>query len=693
MSRQSNYTALGGGLDLVSPRISMPAGHCLAASNHEPSALGYRRIDGFERFDGRTRPSKASYWVLNFDAGTTAVAEGDTVTGATSGATGIALVAGVVTSGTLAGGDAAGYLVLTEVAGTFQDDEALQVSAATVAVANGSASERGASNDTDDTTWIQDAIETAREKIGAVPGSGDIRGVWVYNGDVYAFRDNAGATACVMHKATAAGWVEQDLGYVIEFTGGQTSTTEPPLFPEGNTLTGNTSGATGTITRTIIESGAISSSDAAGSVYLTNVTGTFQVGELMNGGGVATCQSDATPVTLPAGGRYEFVTHNFYGASDLKRMYGCNGVGMAFEWDGSVFVQIKTGMDTDTPTHIAAHYNHLFLGFPGGSLQHSSIGNPYEWSPLTGAGEIGIGEDLTGLMADVAGAMVAFGRNKIAVLYGTDSASWQLKTFSNDSGAIAHSGQKIGNPIYLDDRGLRSLTTTQAFGDFKAGTLTQLVEPLFATKRRDGVTVAASCRVRSKDQYRLFWSDGTALVLWLGGKAPAAMPLDLGKVVKAICSSESATGEEVIYFGSTDGYVYQMDSGTSFDGSAIDAFVRLAHNHAGTPTQSKRWLMAHLELDSGPETNLGVVADFQYSDPDLTPYAGQNFTVRGGGGHFNEDTWDDFYWSSPSEGVAQAHIDGTGTNCSVVVVSSATFEQPYTLHGLILHYSPRRVVR
>lgn len=690
MTRQSNYTGLGGGLDLVSPRISMPGGRCLAASNHEPSALGYRRIDGFERYDGRPRPSKASYWVLDFDAGATAVSEGDTVTGATSGATGVTLVAGVVTTGTLVGGDAAGYLVLTAVNGTFQDNENLQVSAATVAVANGTAVERGAGNDTDDTTWIRDAIETARGNIGTVPGSGDIRGVWVFDGDTYAVRDNAGATAGVLHKATASGWTAQDLGRTLSFTSG--GTTE---IAEGDTITGATSGATATVGRVIVTSGTWAGGDAAGRMILTAQTGTFQAENLNVGAStnLATIAGNSLAHALPAGGTYRFETYNFFGAADLKRMYGCNGVGGAFEWDGEVFVPIITGMTTDAPTHIAAHYNHLFLGFPGGSLQHSGVGDPYSWTPITGAAELGIGEDLTALMADVAGALVAFGRNKIAVLYGTDSASWDLKTFSSDSGAIENSAQKIGNPIYLDDRGLRSLSTTQAYGDFKAGTLTQTIEPLFATKRRDGVTVVASCRVRAKDQYRLFWSDGTALALWLGGKEPAAMPLDLGKVVKAICSAENAAGEEVLYFGSTDGYVYQLDSGTSFDGSAIEAFVRLAHNHAGSPTQVKRWLMAHLELDSGAETTLGVVADFQYSDPDLTSFAGQNFTLRGGGGRFNEDTWDDFYWSSPSDGVAQAHIDGTGTNCSVVAVSNATYEQPYTLHGLILHYSPRRVLR
>ena len=45
-----------------------------------------------------------------------------------------------------------------------------------------------------------------------VPGSGPIRGVWVSNGDVYASRDNADASAIETYKATADGWVLHVVG-------------------------------------------------------------------------------------------------------------------------------------------------------------------------------------------------------------------------------------------------------------------------------------------------------------------------------------------------------------------------------------------------------------------------------------------------------------------------------------------------
>lgn len=74
---------------------------------------------------------------IAFDAGATEINIGDVITGATSGGSGT--VASIqVNSGTWGGSNAAGYLYLKDFNGTsFTNDENLQVSAATVAVADG----------------------------------------------------------------------------------------------------------------------------------------------------------------------------------------------------------------------------------------------------------------------------------------------------------------------------------------------------------------------------------------------------------------------------------------------------------------------------------------------------------------------------------------------------------------------------
>jgi hypothetical protein len=689
MSQLTQFFALQGGLNLITPAIRTPAGHLIAGVNYEPVDRGYRRFQGYERFDGRPKPSEASYWVLNFINGDTEVAEGDTVTGGTSGATGVALIAGTVTQGSYGGSDAAGFLVLTGVSGTFQDGEDLQVSAATVAVLNGTAAEQGASNDTDDATWLQDAIETARGEIEAPAGSGPIRGVWVFNGDKYCVRNNVGGTAGVLYKATTSGWSAQSLGRELAFTSGGTFEIE-----EGQTITGATSGATAVITRVVKTSGDWTTGDAAGYLYFASQTGTFQSENLDVGAStnVATIAGDSSALALPAGGKYEFRNHNFYGASDLERMYGVNGEGPAFEWDGSVFVPIHTGMTVDKPDHLWIYKNHLFLSFPGGSVQNSGTGEPCVFTAITGASEIGIGEDVTGFQ-DHGQSLLIFGVNKIAVLYGNDRTDFVLEVVNSEAGAVEWTIQKVGIPIYQDDRGLRDLRTTAAYGDFKMGTISQAVEPLFRAKRRGGVTPVASLVVRTKDQYRLFWSDGTGLATYLGRKYPEHIPFDLGLEINVACSGENSDGTEILLIGSDDGMVYELDAGTSLDGEALNAFLRLPFNHVGSPTQEKRWHRATLELDAGPDAEIGMTADFSYASEDQPSLAEQSFSISGGGGFWEEDDWDDFYWSSPVEGLAELHIDGIGTNVSITAVSSSTYEDPHTIHGLTLHFSYRKLKR
>ena len=683
MTQETKSFRIGGGLDLVTPAIQKDPGIAIGGVNHEPTTQGLRRIDGYERLDGRPSPSDASYSVLNFDAGTATIAEGATVTGATSGATGKTMIAMVVSSGAFGTSNAAGYLVLTTLSGTFQDNENLQVGGVTKCVANGVAVDHGASNDTDDTTWIRDAIETARALIGTVTGSGAIRGVWTYGGTKYAFRDNAGGTACVMFKSTVSGWTAVSLGSRVSFTTGTGEITA------GQTVTGATSGATGVVTRVATRTGTWGT-DAAGQLIFASITGTFSNGENLQVGGVtkAVANGASAAVTLPAGGRYEFVNHNFFGASDLRRMYGVNGVGTAFEFDGTVFVPVVTGMTTDTPNHIRVKSNHLFLSFPGGSVQNSSIGNPYGWSAVTGAAEIGIGDDVAGF-ADASGDTLAvIARNKCGLLYGTSSADFQMETMPGEAGGMEWTVQSLTYPVMYDNQGIRNLAAVQTYGDFEAATMSRLIKPLIDLKRKSGVTPTASLKVKNKNQYRVFFSDGTGLVMDVSGKRPEFMSLNYGLTVRCCSSSEDSSGDEILLFGSDNGYVYQLDKGTSFDGAAVDAWFRLAFFHLGSPTQNKRLHKAGLEVTGEVSTSLQINASFSYGNPDLVSVESENFTISGGGGFWDDATWDQFLWDSEIEGTAEAHIDGFGKNVSFTVASLLTYEEPYTAHGMTIHFTP-----
>jgi hypothetical protein len=120
-SVQVNYFALKGGLNLVTPPLAIPDGMVRESLNFEVDIDGgYRRVAGYERFDGRPQPSDAVYRVIpcTFNA---SVSTGNTITGAVSGATGVVIAVG------------ADFIAFTKAVGTFGSSEAIQVGGVTKA--------------------------------------------------------------------------------------------------------------------------------------------------------------------------------------------------------------------------------------------------------------------------------------------------------------------------------------------------------------------------------------------------------------------------------------------------------------------------------------------------------------------------------------------------------------------------------
>lgn len=85
---KTTYFPMAGGLDLLTPPISVSPGKCFDSLNYTPQISGgYRRKDGYERYDGRlATPTSANYWFIHITG--TGISVGDRIKGQTSGATG-----------------------------------------------------------------------------------------------------------------------------------------------------------------------------------------------------------------------------------------------------------------------------------------------------------------------------------------------------------------------------------------------------------------------------------------------------------------------------------------------------------------------------------------------------------------------------------------------------------------------------
>jgi len=661
---------LNGGLDQVTPTLSLPPGVARRAANFECSITGgYTRIAGYERFDGRPSPSAATYNILVCTF-TGTVTVGQTVTGSISAATGRVIAVTVAS------------VVITRETGTFVVNDVLNNGAGNVATIT---TVQGVSADgLTDATYQNLAADNYRADITAVPGTGSILGVAYYNGVCYAWRLTS------MYKSTAGGWVAVTLGKELSFSTGTAA------IVDGNTVTGATSGATGVVARVVLQSGTFASGNAAGRLILSSSTGVFTSGENLTVAAAvkAIAGGAATQITLTTGGRYETVIANFGGGTANYKLYGCDGVNRAFEFDGTTFVPIATGMAVDTPNHITFHKQHLFLSF-GASVQFSGLGYPYQWTPLLGAGEIAMNAEVTNLLVlpgdQSSGALAIYTRSDTSVLYGTSSANFSLSTFNSGTGAIAYTAQNMDQAYVLDDRGIISLGTSLNFGNFVPASLTMNI-PKFIEQHR-GLAVGSTVN-RDKGQYRVFFSDGTGLYMTiLNGQVLGSMPIQFGHNINCSVDSEAPSGGTVQFFGSTNGFVYQMDLGTSFDGDFIPANINLVYNSTKSPRILKRYRKAAVELSGDSYAEIQFGYDLGYRTATLTQPDDASYQNDLRSSYWDDMSWDNFVWDGSDISPSEIEVTGTAENMAIRVSTNSDLFEPFTVNNIIVHYTLRRGLR
>ena len=430
------------------------------------------------------------------------------------------------------------------------------------------------------------------------------------------------------------------------------------------------------------------------------------------GSGPSGWESVLLSTQLRPGGQgvWKFITANFHGQDDRRLVFGINPGGKVFWFDGSSLETINTGVHIEgvLPVDIAAHQNHLWVAYEGGSVIHSVLGDPTNFSGSAGAGEIATGDSCTGMIAGYAGTLIIFGQSTISVLYGTSSEDWERKELRADAGAYERSMVLMHVPVFLSDGGIRTLETTQAFGGLSLGLSSDQIATVFHRKAGNAKVVAA-LRVRSKSQYRLFFDDGDCVVMslyedWRGNLQAAFSISDYdmhdeqdrwspGIVTSACSVSEREDGRERMFFtmlGSP--FVYEMDRGYSFDGRAITAMITTAPNDFGNPGWLKHFGRFSIEVDSSRTSSLKMQAF--YDDLMVEGPPEQSRTVRGDRAIWDQGHWNEMEWDSRGEPTASARMYGRGRNVSVSVYSEGNaVEPPHTLTGITAYYEPRRVLR
>lgn len=673
VATQTDYFAFRGGLDTESPALSVDPGAVLLSKNYVPVATGgYARIGGYESFSGKTRPSDAQYTAVACTLSSTP-AVGATVT--IGAATGYFLQA--VTDG----------CILVGVSGTILASTSMTVSGSPVGTTASDVDLNLAITREDDAQYRYDAGEIYRALISPPTGSGPIRGIHMYNGVVYCWRDNAGATAGIMWASSTSGWTQVTMYYEVTFSNANTSVAESDVLTQG--------GVTATIYRLYVETGTLASGTNTGRMVVSAPSGgNYAAGAASStGGGSLTIVGAQTALSFSPGGRYVCQNYNFYGNADALRMYFCNGLDRAFEFDGSTVAPINSGGSPDTPKYLCCHRKYLYLS-QYSSVVNSSVGTPYRFVTAEGAAENPVGDTITGLASLPGEALGIFSRNSSNALTGASSATWSLQPIRSDVGALDYTVAVMSDVYFLDDRGVMSIRTAQEYGNFADATLSRKIQRRIDAMKSTTVSVVGSYVSRRKGQYVLLKNDGTGLVMSVvNGKVSGFLEIELPFTPSCMTSGEDAYGVERIFVGDTDGNVYEMDAGSSFDGEAIEAFIKIFYWHQKSPRVLKHYRKAIVEMASELYSPITCQVEFSYGDTAIAASNATDIEGESSGATFDSSLFDASFFDGADVVQPEVSIRRSGTNMALSFSSNTELDRGHTLQGAVIHFTSRRLQR
>ena len=285
--------------------------------------------------------------------------------------------------------------------------------------------------------------------------------------------------------------------------------------------------------------------------------------------------------------------------------------------------------------------------------------------------------------------MLALCANKSQVIYGNDATDWKMVPLSQEVGAKPYSAQQLGQVLAFDEQGVRDFSPTQAFGNFAFNTLTNHIK-----RKTVGLTVTASVISKKLGRYRLFFDDGTFLV----GTPGKRWSWTFGRYPFTVLNAYEAEidGESRIFMSGDDGYVYEADVGRSFDGEAIEAWMKTAYAHLGKPGLRKAWRRFDVDLVGESAGEIKMQPDFSFGDTAIDQGLSATYSdepIPPPASPWDIGQWDLGAWDGQYLSRARFRLPGVGENVSLLFYSNSDQELSHTVQSVSEHWLPRRRTR
>jgi len=397
----------------------------------------------------------------------------------------------------------------------------------------------------------------------------------------------------------------------------------------------------------------------------------------------------------------------------------CDGVNPAILYNGTNWKEIKSSHSggynvnnnvaggnqaLNRPAVVDVFENHLFMSgheATGAIVAHSAPNDAYLWTSAGSGGQLGAGYEVRQIKP-FRDNLYVFGSNAIKKITVNASGVFVLDNVTANVGCVARdSVLEIGGDLmFLAPDGFRPVASTSRIGDVELETLSKSIQAtLVDVIKNNDMDTLNGVVIRSKSQVRYFFgaaniavSDSTGIV---GGLTEVGGSIDwsFGELLgirASCCTSDYIGTTEVVLHGDHDGFVYQQEVGTSFNGADIVAIYATPYLDFGETEQRKalRKVNTFIRAEGPLEMFLSVTYDWgdgnviapntytQASSGAPTNYAGRNISYNAA----------NVLYGGSSKPVMTSDVQGSGFAIQASYVTVGQTE-PYSIQGMVFEYS------
>ena len=394
--------------------------------------------------------------------------------------------------------------------------------------------------------------------------------------------------------------------------------------------------------------------------------------------------------------------------SGVKPMYfKMTGTGSALS-TRTYFCKEVTVSGTVYPKFCVIHDKHLVVGgaasAPNTIYYSNTLADSDDLTDFTGtgAGSIVLDDQVVGLKS-FRDDLIIFCSNSIYKLENINNSSTITVTpITQNVGCLdGNSIQEIGGDlVFLSPDGIRTVAGTARIGDVELGSVSRQIQSLIGTLASSVNSFRISSTVlRSKSQYRLFYSSATATSSTSKGIIGTITPNGfewsetLGIQAHGLTSGFDKDGIEKTYHGDKDGYIYVHDDGNYFTpaGTATNIYAEYQTPNFDFGDVGTRKTLLYTRLSITPEgdsqptlrvrydyedTNIPQPGDYELSTIPLPAIFGES-----------SSTFGTATFGASNEPMIRQAVQGSGNTCSFKVFSDDQ-KAPYAINGFYVDYVP-----